>query len=84
MKKILRNLCEEYAIGKRQRGAVEIYFLSGFAELKMRSQRMLCSNGLSGSNDIITNIAVPMMWSSGTKPQYRESLELSRLSPIIH
>ena len=32
------------------------HHLSGFALLKILSQRMLCSRGLSGSNEIITNI----------------------------
>ena len=34
-------------------------------------------------NDASTIMGVPTMWSSGTKPQKRESWELSRLSPII-
>jgi hypothetical protein len=32
---------------------------------------------------IQTKKALPTMFSSGTKPQYRESSELSRLSPIM-
>ena len=51
--------------------------------LKSRSQRMFAGKLFSASSDSHTNDALPTMWSSGTKPQKRESAELWRLSPII-
>lgn len=58
--------------------------LSGLASRKMRSQRILPSNReRSLSKEIRTRQGVPTIWSSGTKPQKRESRELSRLSPIM-
>lgn len=48
-----------------------------------RFQRMFAGNDLFASSDSQTNEALPTIWSSGTKPQNRESAELWRLSPII-
>ncbi len=49
-----------------------------------RFQRILAQTVAgAGSIDIQTKTALPTMWSFGTKPQYRESSELWRLSPIM-
>ncbi len=50
---------------------------------RLLSNRIFAGNPLSGESDSHTNMALPTIWSSGTKPQNLESAELWRLSPTI-
>ena len=48
----------------------------------MRENRQWCAFQIESGYESQMNSALPLMFSSGTAPQNRESFELSRLSPI--
>ena len=76
-----KNVPEFFCCARTHYKATADFYSMNFPIL---SQRILLKNPSPfGSSESQIINPFPTMWSSGTKPQYRESSELWRLSPII-